>query len=116
MQRSLQCFRLDTEQGHGLRSSFDKQALTALQRQAPGLMNTSTTDRLNGLQGLMICQKAQSASTRSSRKPECIADQSALCQHDPIVAREALNQSGVIVIGGGIAGLTAQQPFYRKRD
>ena len=51
--QGLQCFRLDTEQGHGLRSTaFGKQALTAFQRQAPGLMNTSTTDRLNGLQGL----------------------------------------------------------------
>ena len=104
--QGLQRFRFHAEQSHRLHPTrFGEQTPAVIQREAPGLMDASTTDGLHPLQGLTrqgpVSRHQTVPQTRVHRRPVLLS-----CQHGR-TSRRTLTQSGVIVVGGGIAGLTA---------
>ena len=111
--QSQKAFGFNSEESHRIRApGFGKQALTVIEGQTPGLMDTSTTNRLHRPQ----CLPRQGTIAGHQIVPQARVHRRTArfsCQHGRTF-RRALNKSGVIVIGGGIAGLTAAALLSRE--
>ena len=104
--QSLKRFGLHLKQGHGLKvAAFGEQSLTIRQRQTPGLVDAAAPHRTH-IHQLATRQRSGGCHQLLPQLGVHRQEGSLTCQHAPVQGC-ALTATDVIVIGGGIAGLTA---------